>query len=73
MKLILSIFLLSLYFASFSQPTEPKFGAIELSDLQMTRYEKDTSAAALILFDYGYADFSINSQGNFQYTFSTLR
>lgn len=69
MKLILSLVLLLLFFASFSQPTEPKFGTIELSDLQMTRYENDTSAAALILFDYGYADFSINSQGYFQYTF----
>lgn len=31
-----------------------KFGRIELSDLEMKIYEKDTSAPAVILCDYGY-------------------
>lgn len=53
-----------------AQIAEQKFGQIELSDLTMTRYEKDTLANALILFDFGNAGFVLTSENRFQFTFS---
>jgi hypothetical protein len=40
---------------SFAQKDPIKFGEIPLEDLQMTVYDKDTSAVAVILADYGEA------------------
>ena len=37
----------------FAQGENVKFGKIDIKDLQSTRYEKDTSAEALVLFDKG--------------------
>lgn len=48
---------------------EPKFGNVEMSDLTMTKYDKDTTAGALILFDNGTTDFKINYEMNFQFVF----
>lgn len=38
---------------TFSQKAPSKYGDISMNDMTMTRYEKDTSAAALVLFNYG--------------------
>ncbi|WP_372756088.1 DUF3858 domain-containing protein [Labilibaculum sp.] len=56
-NLLLYLFLLSFFSASaIKDPI--RFGKIELSDLKMTAYEKDTSAAAVVLCDFGYFDAS---------------
>ncbi len=39
---------------SFSQKAPIKFGKIDIKDLEMKVYDKDSSASAVILFDYGY-------------------
>lgn len=40
----------------YAQKAPIKFGKIDKKDLEMTVYEADTSAAAVILCDYGYFD-----------------
>ena len=45
--------------ASYSQKSPVKFGEIPLEDMKMTVYDKDSSAAAVILVDYGEAYISI--------------
>lgn len=44
--------------SSFSQKDPVKFGEIPMEDLQMTTYAPDTSAAAVILADFGEARIS---------------
>lgn len=48
---------------SYGQKDPLKFGEISLEELKMQRYEKDTSASAVVLSDYGeaYLFFSSNS------------
>ncbi|MCX6251238.1 MAG: DUF3857 domain-containing protein [Bacteroidetes bacterium] len=69
MRTLLCIFCLSFFSLANGQFKEPKFGKIELSDLQMTRYNKDTTADALMLFDNGYSRFDINVERKFQFTY----
>lgn len=52
------------------QNSEPKFGKIEDSDLSMVRYDKDTTAGALVLFDYGTCNFVLSPENSFQFEFS---
>jgi hypothetical protein len=54
MKVIAFIFVLScLCFSLLAQKDPMKFGVIPLEDLAMTSYVKDSSAAAVILADFG--------------------
>src|SRR6218665_802296 len=46
---------------SVAQKSPVKFGDIPLSDLKMTTYDKDTSAAVVILVDYGEAYLNVNT------------
>lgn len=55
--LALVVFTTLCFFASAQKPPI-KFGDIPSEDLQMTRYEADTSAVAVILADYGEARIS---------------
>jgi hypothetical protein len=58
MKLLLTATLfLSAVVVSFSQKSPVKFGDIPMEDMKMTVYEQDSSAAAVVLLDYGEADF----------------
>jgi len=52
-----------------AQFVEPKFGKIEPSDLSMTSYDKDTTAAALMLFNFGNTSFMLNSDNEFQFVY----
>ncbi len=60
-RILLLIILLSPFHISFSQNESPKFGDISIEDLKMTRYGKDTAAAALIISDKGVMNVDINS------------
>ena len=54
MRAIIVIFLFSCFsLFSFSQKAPAKFGDIPLSELEMKVYDKDTSAAAVVLWEYG--------------------
>ena len=73
MKIQFSIILLGLFSLSYGQFKEPKFGKIEMSEMTMTRYEKDTTADALVLFDIGNSRFVLNSERRFQFQFERHR
>jgi hypothetical protein len=66
--------LISLFLCFFSllkgQYDEPKFGKIEVSDLAMTKYDKDTTAEALMLYNFGNTEFILNTDVEFQFVYS---
>ena len=66
MKLKLLPLCLCLYTIANAQFVEPKFGKIEISDLSMSKYDKDTTAGALILFDNGTSVLVLNNEKGFQ-------
>ncbi len=47
----------------------PKFGKIEATELTMEAYDKDTTAEAVILSDYGQSHFTYTSSSGFQLVF----
>ncbi len=53
-----------------AQVTEPKFGKIDPSELSMKSYVNDTTANALMLFDYGYTKFILSPKEEFQFEFT---
>ncbi len=48
----------------------PKFGKIEKTDVEMIKYESDTSAKALMIFDDGLSEFKISREKSFQFVFN---
>jgi hypothetical protein len=69
MRTQVAAFFLLLFTISNGQFVEPKFGIIESSDLLMTSYDKDTTAAALMLFNNGNSYFILNSDLEFQFKY----
>jgi hypothetical protein len=67
LTLLFSFFLvLSHSLTSFSQKEPMKFGKIDSKNLEMTRYEADTNASAVILFDFGKVYYEYNeNKGRF--------
>lgn len=56
-KKITFVLLLACFFSiSYAQKAPIKFGKPDLADLQMTVYDQDTSAEAVVLCQYGYFD-----------------
>jgi hypothetical protein len=48
-----------------AQDEKPKFGKVSMADLKMTRYDKDTSAEAVILSDLGQTYFDYDQSTGF--------
>jgi hypothetical protein len=69
MRTLFFFFFLTMFSFSYGQFKAPKFGKLEPSELTMTRYDKDTAAGALILFDDGISYFTTKSDGGFQIIF----
>jgi hypothetical protein len=69
MKSLFSLVLLCIFSYAYGQLDEPKFGKIEQSDLSMMKFDKDTTADALMLFDYGTTKFILSPQEDFQFEF----
>lgn len=69
MRNLFCFIFLCLFSVSSGQFTEPKFGKIEVSDLTMSKYDKDTTAGALILFNNGFSKFILNNQRQFQFVY----
>jgi hypothetical protein len=62
MKLKISALMLCLIVnCTLAQKSPIKFGMIPLEDLKMTLYEKDSSASAVMLVDYGEAYITLNA------------
>lgn len=59
--LALAILLVCTQFSISAQKAPIKFGKVSIDDLQMTTYESDTSAHAVVLCDYGVANFEYNT------------
>jgi len=70
MKKSLFFFFLFNSIVAFGQFKEPGFGKIDPSELKMTKYEKDSTADALFLFDNGESKFILNRDRHFQFVFS---
>jgi len=70
MKSSLSILLLLLCSVLNAQFDEPRPGNVSMSDLEMTKYDKDTSAAALVLFDVGNTKFVLDQDAGFKFNFT---
>lgn len=69
MKQLSLLLLLCVFSLANAQFDEPKFGKVDMSEMTMSRYEKDTTAEALILFDAGNTYFDLNRDRQFQYIF----
>ena len=69
MRNILILFFLLLCSTLFGQIPVPKYGDVEINDLKMTHYEKDTTADALILFDNGASYFDLKMDREFQFIY----
>ncbi|NOZ47273.1 MAG: DUF3857 domain-containing protein, partial [Chlorobi bacterium] len=54
----------------FSQKAPIKYGKISIDDLKMEYYDKDSSAPAVVLCDYGETHFSYNQDNGFQLVFN---
>ncbi len=62
---ILIILCLTLNLSLRAQDEKPKFGKVSMADLKMTRYDKDTSAEAVILSDLGQTYFDYDQTTGF--------
>lgn len=69
MKYFFLLLFISMPFLTNGQFSEPKIGKVELSDLSMSKYDKDTTAGALMLFDNGHTEFTLNSDTRFQFVY----
>ncbi len=59
---------------AWAQKAPFKFGSVPIEDLKMTRYEKDTSAAAVVLGDYGNSGISYSqSTGDWTVNFERVQ
>ncbi len=62
MKLLFPLIFLVFFTGNlYAQKSPIKFGDVPIEDLKMTRYSKDSSAAAVVLADYGEAYINIMS------------
>ena len=62
--------LLSIY--SFSQKAPIKFGDVSIADLKMDKYEKDTTASAVVLADYGVSSIEYDQTEGFKVYFERI-
>ncbi|MDP4290537.1 MAG: hypothetical protein Q8908_05605 [Bacteroidota bacterium] len=71
MRRLLFCFIFFFVFSvSYGQFKAPKFGKIDLAEISLTRYDKDTAAGALILFDDGDCSIGTKGDGNFQIVYN---
>jgi hypothetical protein len=62
MRTITCLVSLFISWSSFSQKSPIKFGEIPIEDMRMTIYDRDSSAAAVVLVDYGEANLMFQTQ-----------
>jgi uncharacterized protein YfkK (UPF0435 family)/transglutaminase-like putative cysteine protease len=68
-QLLLVAFLLLFNLSAFAQKEPLKIGKIEKQLVESNSYEKDLSANAVILSDYGHGYFDFDQEGSLQYFF----
>ncbi len=70
---LLCVFTTIFSISLFAQDAPIKFGKIDMADLQMKVYSKDTAAEAVVLGDVGRAYFEYSQSGNFQVVYERHR
>jgi hypothetical protein len=55
----------------FAQKPPIKFGKVSMEEMEMTVYDKDTTAEAVVLADYGVSEILYNSNNGFELNFKT--
>lgn len=71
--ILLCVFATTFCFTVTAQDTPIKYGKIDISDLQMKVYPKDTSAEAVVLGDIGRAYFEYSQTEGFQVVYERVR
>ncbi len=71
-KLLLTATLFLLFFHLMAQKAPIKFGDIPIEDLKMTTYDKDSSAVAVVLTDYGESGMIYSAEKGFMLTFERI-
>jgi len=61
-SLIAALFISIIFNPGFAQKVKHKFGKLNPGEAEMTYYEPDSSASAVILFDKGYSYFEYDNQ-----------
>lgn len=69
---IAGLFLALVVGNSFAQKAPIKFGEIDIADLKMTRYELDSSAAAVVLTDFGQSSLVYSQSEGFSLNFERI-
>src|SRR5262245_3137359 len=72
MKKILSTLLVGSVLFCLAQKAPIKFGDIPMEDIKMTLYEKDSSASAVILADYGESTMAYSEERGFYLKFERI-
>jgi hypothetical protein len=72
-RLVSMLVLCTLLFEAHAQKAPIKFGDVPLEQLKMTRYDKDSSAAAVVLADYGETVIDYNQTTGFEMNFERIR
>jgi hypothetical protein len=70
---LLGVFFTTICFSITAQDAPIKYGKIDISDLQMKVYPKDTSAEAVVLGDIGRAYFTYTDSEGFQVVYERVR
>src|SRR6476620_4114013 len=69
-KLLATVFFTAFCTYSIAQKAPFKFGNVSIEELKMTSYEKDTSASAIVLGDFGVSTIKYyQSDDNWRITF----
>ena len=64
-KLVLPLYVLLFFsFHNLTAQVKAKFGKVSKAELEMTSYEQDTSAHAVVLFDIGYSKIEYDKMGD---------
>jgi hypothetical protein len=72
MKVLALTFVLAVSITASAQKNPIKFGDVPPADMQMSVYDPDTSAAAVILADFGESTINYTQTSGFQITFERL-
>jgi len=72
-RIIITSFLLIVSIVTAAQKAPVKFGDISPEEIKMKSYDRDTSAAALVLADYGTSTINYNQTIGWSITFNRIR
>ncbi len=73
MNKIILVALATISLVAQAQKAPIKYGDIPMNDLKMSRYEKDTAAAGVVLMDYGESRMDYDHSNGFMVRFDRIR